>query len=83
MPDRPALEKEPDRDGRAIGPRNLLVLDVDGLLAPIDLELETLAFTRPSFRAGWPVVDNRPGFDLCSTTNDEVAIPATQRLHDR
>jgi len=42
--DRPALEKEPDRDGRAIGPRNLLVLDVDSLLAPIDLELETLAY---------------------------------------
>jgi hypothetical protein len=42
--DRPALEKEPDRDGRAIGPRNLLVLDVDSLLAPIDLERETLAY---------------------------------------
>jgi hypothetical protein len=56
---------------------------VDSLLAPIDLELETLAYQGPSLRAGWPVVNNRPGFDLCSTTNDEDASPATQRLHDR
>ena len=67
--DRPALEKEPDRDGRAIGPRNLLVLEVDCLLAPIDLELET-----------WLSQGHRFALAAQSLTTDRASICVQLRM---